>query len=191
MVTNFVEIIYLRWKRSSKKIYIFRIFRFVSSLKLFFTINRRPHISYEISKILQDLFLKWKFKRCKHISNALKFSFGKYSVDNLIDLLLRDRQDGGFFRREKGNFIHNEAIRKDRGSGIGSGTVRAFLPVDFLEERLVCGHLEFMRGCLPPGKCYARVITYILEGRESRTGRPLAAFNHHYTLARFLRLLAP
>lgn len=110
-------------------------------------------------------------------------------MDNLIDL--RDRQDGGFFQREKGNFIHNEAIRKDRGSGIGSGTVRAFLPADFLEERLVCGHLEFMRGCLPPGKCYARVITYILEGRESRTGRPLAAFNHHYTLARFLRLLAP
>lgn len=56
-----------------------------------------------------------------------------------------------------------------------------------LERRL---ELKFMRGCLPPGKCYAAVITYILAGLygKSRTGRPLAAFNHHYTLTRFLRL---
>lgn len=49
--------------------------------------------------------------------------------------------------------------------------------------------LKFMRGCLPPGKCYAAVITYILAGlyEKSRTERPLAAFNHHYTLTRFLR----
>lgn len=44
--------------------------------------------------------------------------------------------------------------------------------------------LKFMRCCLPLGKCYAAVITYILAGLygKSRTGWPLAAFNHHYTL---------
>lgn len=47
-----------------------------------------------------------------------------------------------------------------------------------------------MRSCLPLGKCYAAVITYILAGLygKSRTGWPLAAFNHHYTLTRFLPL---
>lgn len=153
------------------------MFRFVSFLKIiFFTIKRK--------------------KKTQHlVSNVLTFSVhsgNKHSVDLVLRVSSRSYLEGSCLPpMEKGNFIHNETIREDGGSGIGSGTVRAFLPADFLEERLVCGHLEFMRGCLPPGKCYARVITYILEGRESRTGRPLAAFNHHYTLARFLRLLAP
>lgn len=56
---------------------------------------------------------------------------------------------------------------------------------------------KFIRGCLPPGKCYAAVITYILAELygKSRTRRPLAAFNHHYTLTRAfcasLALLVP